>query len=168
MGLGMLNRLQAINNDKTKQLVTKGTVLAFDFGEQRIGVAMGEHMLGVANPLTTIDNESNEIRFAEINALVTEWQPQVLVVGLPLSDDGSEHAMTALAKKFARRLDGRFGIPVVMIDERFSSAEASQTLKEKGVTGRKQKPLIDQIAAQHILQSYFDRVNEETRSHANS
>lgn len=164
----MLNRLQAINNDKTKQLIMQGTVLAFDFGEQRIGIAMGEHMLGIANPLTTIDNESNEIRFAEISALITEWQPQVLVVGLPLSDDGSEHAMTALAKKFARRLDGRFGIPVVMIDERFSSIEASQTLKEKGVKGRKQKPLIDQVAAHHILQSYFDRVNEETRSHANS
>jgi putative Holliday junction resolvase len=75
--------------------------------------------------------------------------------------------MTTLAKKFARRLDGRFGIPVVMIDERFSSAEASQTLKAMGVKGRKQKPLIDQVAAQHILQSYFDSVNEETRSHAN-
>lgn len=163
----MLNRLQAINNDKTKQLVTQGTVLAFDFGEQRIGVAMGEHMLGVANPLTTIDNESNEIRFAQINTLITEWQPKVLVVGLPLSEEGSEHEMTALAKKFARRLDGRFGIPVVMIDERFSSAEASQTLKAMGVKGRKQKPLIDQVAAQHILQSYFDSVNEETRIHAN-
>lgn len=164
----MLNRLQAINNDKTKQLITQGTVLAFDFGEQRIGVAMGEHILGLASPLTTIDNESNEIRFAQISALIAEWQPKVLVVGLPFSEDGSEHAMTALAKKFARRLDGRFGIPVVMIDERFSSTEASQTLKERGVKGRKQKPLIDQVAAQHILQSYFDRVNEETRSHANS
>jgi len=163
----MLNRLQAINNDKTKQLVTQGTVLAFDFGEQRIGIAMGEHMLGIANPLTTIDNESNEIRFAEISALIAEWQPKVLVVGLPLAEDGSEHAMTTLAKKFARRLDGRFGIPVVMIDERFSSAEASQTLNAMGVKGRKQKPLIDQVAAQHILQSYFDSVNEETRSHAN-
>lgn len=164
----MLNRLQAINNDKTKQLLTEGTVLAFDFGEQRIGIAMGEHMLGLAKPLTTIDNESNEVRFAQISVLITEWQPKVLVVGLPFSEDGSEHEMTVLAKKFARRLDGRFGIPVVMIDERFSSAEASQTLKEQGIKGRKQKPLIDQVAAQHILQSYFDRVNEETRSHANS
>jgi putative Holliday junction resolvase len=167
MRLGMLNRLQAINNDKTKQLVIQGTVLAFDFGEQRIGIAMGEHMLGVANALTTINNESNEIRFSEISTLIADWKPKVLVVGLPLSEDGSEHAMTVLAKKFARRLDGRFGIPVVMIDERFSSAEASQTLNAMGVKGRNQKTLIDQVAAQHILQSYFDSVNKETKSHAN-
>lgn len=156
------HKLQAINNDKTKQLVLQGTVLCFDFGEQRIGVAMGEHMLGIAHPLTTITAESNEQRFAAIVLLIREWQPSVLVVGLPLSMDGSEHEMTLLSRKFARRLDGRFGIPVVMIDERLSSAEASQTLSEQGIGGRRQKPMLDQVAAQHILQSYFDQASLET------
>jgi putative Holliday junction resolvase len=78
------------------------------------------------------------------------------VVGLPLSLDGEEHVLTVLSKKFARRLDGRFGLPVVMVDERLTSAEASQTLNQSGIAGRKQKPVLDQVAAQHILQSYFD------------
>ena len=162
------NRLQAINNDKTKLLVTQGTALCFDFGEMRIGVAMGEHMLAIAHPLTTIEAESNDDKFAAIGALVKEWQPSVLVVGLPLSMDGEEHAMTLLSKKFARRLDGRFGIPVVMIDERLTSSEASQTLKEMGIGGRRQKPMLDQVAAQHILQSYFDSVGQQAIQDANN
>lgn len=157
----MQTRLQAINNDKTKQLVTQGTVLGFDFGERRIGVAIGEHMLGIAHPLLTIDTEATDMRFTQIAALIAEWQPTTLIVGLPLSIDGEEHALTLLSKKFARRLDGRFGIPVVMIDERFTSAEASQSLNEIGIGGRRQKPMLDQVAAQHILQSYFDTLTQE-------
>jgi putative Holliday junction resolvase len=157
--------LQAINNDKTKQLIPQGTALGFDFGEKRIGVAVGEHMLGIAHPLITVEVESNDERFAAIATLITEWQPKVLVVGLPLSVDGAEHAMTLLSKKFARRLDGRFGIPVVMMDERYTSAEASQSLNEAGIRGRKQKIMLDQVAAQHILQSYFDTVSQDTLTH---
>lgn len=162
------NKLQAINNDKTKQLVMQGTVLCFDFGEKRIGVAMGEHMLGIAQPLTTITAESNERRFAAVDLLIREWQPSVLVVGLPLNMDGTEHEMTLLSKKFARRMDGRFGIPLVMIDERLSSSEASQTLSEQGISGRRQKPMLDQVAAQHILQSYFDQASLEIRQNNRS
>ncbi|MEZ0231955.1 MAG: Holliday junction resolvase RuvX [Methylophilaceae bacterium] len=152
--------LKTINNDPSKQLAltAQGTALAFDFGEKRIGIAIGEHLLGIAHPLTTIDTEGNNERFNLISKLIAEWTPSVLIVGLPLSMDGEEHATTMLCKKFARRLDGRFDLPVVMIDERLSSAEASQSLKEVGIGGRKQKPLIDQVAAQHILQSYFDIV----------
>jgi putative Holliday junction resolvase len=157
--------LQAINNDKTKQLIPQGTALGFDFGEKRIGVAVGEHMLRIAHPLITVEAESNDERFAAIATLITEWQPKVLVVGLPLSVDGAEHAMTLLSKKFARRLDGRFGIPVVMMDERYTSAEASQSLNEAGIRGRKQKIMLDQVAAQHILQSYFDTVSQDTLTH---
>ena len=153
--------LQAINNDKTIQLTFNGTVLGFDFGLKRIGVASGEHLLGIAHPLTTLNVESNEDRFNQIAKLVDEWEPSTLVVGLPLTLDGEEHEVTLLCKKFARRLDGRFGLPVVMIDERLSSAEASQSLKEIGISGRKQKPMLDQIAAQVILQSYFDTISHE-------
>jgi putative Holliday junction resolvase len=134
----------------------QGTVLAFDFGEKRIGVAIGELMLGIAHPLTTIAAEANDERFNQIEKLIAEWRPVQLVVGLPLSLEGQEHGLTALCKKFARRLDGRFALPVVLIDERLSSAEASQNLKEIGIAGRRQKPMLDQVAAQRILQSYFD------------
>lgn len=152
--------MQLIDNEKVyeKTSVQSGTVLAFDFGERRIGIAVGEHLLATANPLTTIDNESNEIRFQLITDLVNEWQPKLLVVGLPLSLDGTEHAVTQLCKKFARRLNGRFNIPVMLIDERYSSVEASRLLSEAGIKGRAQKAMLDQVAAQTILQSYFDNL----------
>jgi len=142
-----------------KNLVQSGTVLAFDFGERRIGVAVGEHLIHSANPLVTIDNESNEVRFNTITALVNEWQPKLLVVGLPLSLDGRENEVTQLCKKFARRLNGRFNLPVILIDERYSSAEASQLLDQTGIKGRAQKAMLDQVAAQTILRSYFDSLS---------
>lgn len=141
-----------------EEVVLASTVMAFDFGEQRIGVAVGEHLLATANPLTTIDNESNEIRFQLISELVKEWQPKLLIVGLPLSLDGAENSVTQLCKKFARRLNGRFNLPVMLIDERYSSVEASSKLNESGVKGRAQKIMLDQVAAQTILQSYFDNI----------
>ena len=149
---------QLIDNEKVylAEVVLKSTVLCFDFGEQRIGVAVGEHLLANANPLTTIDNESNEIRFTIISQLVQEWQPKLLVVGLPLSLDGTETNVSQLCKKFARRLNGRFNIPVLLIDERYSSVEASSMLNQSGIKGRAQKVMLDQVAAQTILQSYFD------------
>lgn len=144
-------------------LQPQGYVLAFDFGERRIGVALGEHLLGIAHPLTTIDTEANDERFRIIGELIAEWQPQKLVVGLPAHLDGQEHALSLLCKKFARRLNGRFGLPVVLIDERLTSAEASQSLNQAGVRGRKQKIMLDQVAAQHILQSYFDGLPNEAQ-----
>lgn len=155
--------IATINNDRTiaEQWRADGTVLAFDFGEQRIGVAVGEHLLGIAHPLVTIATEANEQRFREIAALIEEWQPTLLLVGLPLSVDGAEHELTALSRKFARRLDGRFGLPVAMVDERYTSAQASQSLAESGIRGRSQKPMLDQVAAQHILQSYFDSIRRK-------
>ncbi|BEV08625.1 MULTISPECIES: Holliday junction resolvase RuvX [unclassified Methylophilus] len=133
-----------------------GTLLAFDFGEKRIGVAVGDTLLKLAHPLLTIEAEENAAKFAQIESLLKEWQPALLVVGLPMSLDGEAHAMTALAQKFAQRLEGRFNLPVVMVDERLSSAEASQSLREAGIRGRAQKQMLDQVAAQTILQSYFD------------
>ncbi len=140
------------------KVVLASTAMCFDFGEQRIGVAVGEHLLATANPLTTINNESNEIRFQIISELIQEWHPKLLVVGLPLSVDGTEHSVTQLCKKFARRLNGRFNLPVVLVDERYSSAEASNLLNQTGIKGRAQKTMLDQVAAQTILQSYFDNL----------
>lgn len=132
------------------------TLLAFDFGEKRIGVAVANTIIGIAHPLQTIDTESNDVRFRSIATLISEWQPTQLVVGLPSHMDGTEHELSRLCRKFANRLHGRFNLPVALVDERLSSVEASQSLKEAGIGGRKQKPMLDQIAAQLILQSYLD------------
>lgn len=133
-----------------------GTFLAFDFGTKRIGIAVGNSISATANPLSTIHDETNEVRFTAIAALLAEWQPAALVVGLPCNDDGTPHQMTALCRRFANRLKGRFSLPVLLVDERYTSAAASSLLSEQGVHGRKQKPLLDQYAAQQILQAYFD------------
>ncbi|SFP76648.1 putative holliday junction resolvase [Nitrosomonas cryotolerans] len=133
-----------------------GTILAFDFGKKRIGVAIGDSMLQLAHPLVTIDNTVTEQCFAAIAKLIEAWQPVLLVVGLPTHDDGREHELTRLCRRFARRLTGRFGLEIVLIDERYTSITASVALKELGVRGKKQKPMLDQMAAQQILQSFFD------------
>lgn len=137
-------------------LTKTGPVLAFDFGEKRIGVAVGDWEVKIAHPVETIDEEGNEARFAAIERLIKEWNPRELVVGLPASLDGEEHELSRLCRRFARRLEGRFNLPVVLVDERLSSMAASQSLNEIGLRGRSQKPVLDQVAAQHILQSFFD------------
>lgn len=134
----------------------QGTLLAFDFGTRRIGIAVGNTLLRSANPLTTINDEKTDTRFARIEALLQEWQPNALVVGLPSNDDGTPHELTALCRRFANRLKGRFNLPVILVDERYTSLAASERLNEQGIRGRQQKALIDQYAAQQILQAYFD------------
>jgi putative Holliday junction resolvase len=133
-----------------------GTLLAFDFGTKRIGIAIGNTILRRATPLVTIDNEKTAARFAAIAALLNEWQPSVLVVGLPSNDDGTPHELTALCRRFANRLKGRFNLPTILMDERYTSLAASAQLNTEGIHGMKQKLLIDQYAAQQILQAYFD------------
>jgi putative Holliday junction resolvase len=132
------------------------TVLAFDFGTRRIGVAVGNTLTRRAHPLTTIEGERNDERFAAIAALVAEWQPGMLVVGLPTHADGSAHDMTLRAQRFARQLDGRFGLPVAMVDERWTTEAAQSAQDAAGAAGRKGRAVRDQIAAQLILQSWFD------------
>jgi putative Holliday junction resolvase len=133
-----------------------GTLLAFDFGARRIGVAVGNTISGTAQPLTTLHGEQNEQRFTAIAGLVHEWQPVALVVGLPCNDDGTPHEMTRLCRRFAQRLKGRFGLPAILVDERYTSAAASMQLSEAGIRGIQQKALLDQVAAQQILQAYLD------------
>ncbi len=139
-----------------------GTLLAFDFGAQRIGVAVGNTLSGTARALTTLHGEKNETRFAAIEALIREWQPVALIVGLPCNDNGSPHEMTHRCRRFANRLKGRFHLPAILVDERYTSAAASSDLDAAGVHGVKQKPLLDQVAAQHILQAYL---NEPQAAH---
>lgn len=158
--LESLSRSPLINNDKTVKFTQQGTVLGFDFGEKRIGIATGEHLLRISHPLTVIESESNQIRFERLQTLVSEWKPSTFVVGYPTHPDGTEHALTRLSVKFAQRLNGRFNIPVLLVDERFSSHNASDTLREMGIESKKQKPMLDAVAAQVILQRYFDHAND--------
>lgn len=139
-----------------------GTCMAFDFGEKRIGVAIGESVLKSARALTIIHAEKNTARFAEIAQLIATWQPNILVVGLPMHLDGNAHELTHFCKKFAQRLEGRFNLPVTMIDERLSSAEAKQRLQDAGVSASQQKSKLDAVAAEIILQSYFDQLTHHS------
>lgn len=131
------------------------TVLAFDFGTRRIGVAVGNTLVRSAQALTTIDDERNDARFARIGALIAQWQPGLLVVGIPVHADGNEHAMTRRARRFARQLQGRFRLPIGEADERYTteSAAVEQVSARAGRAGRARR---DALAAQHILQGWFD------------
>lgn len=122
------------------------TVLGFDFGLKRIGVAVGNTLLKQAQPLTVISAATNDAKFAAIETLVKEWQPALCIVGLPRHPDGAEHEMTVRCRRFANQLHGRFDVATVLVDERYSSAMISHQRGE----------LIDDRAAAIILQQYFD------------
>jgi len=132
------------------------TVLAFDFGEKFTGVAVGESSLGIAHPLALITAERKAARMDEIAMLVAQWQPGAMVVGLPLSMDGTEHELTQRCRRFARQLESRFSLPVMLVDERLTSAAAEEALRAADRGGRKHKLHAHQVSAQIILQSYFD------------
>ena len=134
-----------------------GTVLAFDFGSKRIGVASGELSLGLAHPLVTIAATERDRCDAAIAALIAEWQPVWLVVGLPTHVDGTPHELTRRCRNFAQALKRRYDLPVSLVDERLTTYAAGDALRAAGVAARKQKPVRDQVAAQMILQSFFDQ-----------
>jgi putative Holliday junction resolvase len=122
------------------------TVLGFDFGLKRIGVAVGNSGVRQAQPLTIITASTNDAKFAAIATLLKEWQPARCIVGLPRHPDGAEHEMTVRCRRFAHQLQGRYGVATVLVDERYSSA----------VIPQKRGEAIDAQAAAIILQQYFD------------
>ena len=122
------------------------TILAFDFGLKRIGVAIGNTMICQAKPLSVITATANEPKFAAIDSLIKEWGASRIVVGLPSHPDGTEHEMSARCRRFANQVHGRFGLPVELVDERYSSA----------VIAARRGEVIDDRAAAVILQQYFD------------
>jgi putative Holliday junction resolvase len=135
-----------------------GPVLGFDFGEQRIGVAVGQRVTGTASPLTTLTSKNQNPDWDAIAALIREWKPEALVVGMPYHLDGNETRLSERIKKFCRQLEGRYRLPVYQIDERLSSAEAERYLKHERQQGRKkriQKNEIDQLAAAIQLESWL-------------
>ena len=118
------------------------TILAFDFGEKRIGVAVGNTITKTAEALKIIQEKNQDEKFKAIEALIQEWQPELLVVGLPTHPDGAEHQMTQKAKRFGNQLHGRFQKEVVWVDERYTSVSVQE--------GN------DALAAQLILRQYLD------------
>lgn len=131
-------------------------MLGFDLGLKRTGVASGDLSIGIAHPLTVIAAESGPSRLDAIAALVAEWQPVLLVLGLPSHADGAEHEMTRVARNFARKLESRFGRPVFLVDERHTSTAAESELHARGIHGKQNRALVDAVAAQLILQGFFD------------
>lgn len=132
-------------------------MLAFDFGEKRIGVAVGEWETRTAHALEVIAGEANAPRFSRIAELIAEWRPVEMVVGLPTYLDGGEHEMTRRCRRFANQLHGRFNLPVALVDERLTSAAAEAELAEAGVFGQRRRAALDSLAARGILNDYLNR-----------
>ena len=139
-----------------------GTLLGFDFGTRRIGVAVGQMVTSTARPLTTLDNRDGGPDWQTITDLVETWWPVALVVGLPFHMDGSEHTITRLARRFGNRLAGRYRLPVHVVDEHLSSVTAQQQLATRQ-GGHPDKGEVDRIAASVILQTWLDQQGSQSR-----
>lgn len=136
------------------------TVIAFDYGLRQIGVAYGQTLTCSAEGISILKASDGVPNWDQTEALLQEWKPNLLLVGLPLNMDGSESELSRLARKFARRLQGRFNIEVLMVDERLTSQDAKSTLREAGSerqSGRIDLTKIDHLAAALILQSWLDQ-----------
>ncbi|MBU6489313.1 MAG: Holliday junction resolvase RuvX [Burkholderiales bacterium] len=140
-----------------KPVGREATLLAFDYGEKRIGVAIGNLLTRQARALVVVPNRSREFRFEAVGKLIDEWKPEALVVGLPCHPDGTPHEMTQLAKRFGNQLNGRFNLPVDWVDERYSSVAADLDMREKGAAAQ----MRDAEAACIILQQYLDGLSDE-------
>lgn len=132
------------------------TLLGFDFGIKSIGVAIGQQLTGTARSLTALKAQDGIPDWAVIEKLLKEWQPDYLVVGLPLNMDGTEQPLTARARKFAQRLHGRFGVRVELQDERLSTVEARAGLFARGGYRALQKGQVDSQSAVIILEDWFE------------
>lgn len=131
------------------------TLLAFDYGTRRIGVAVGQDLTRTASPLETITVTRSRPDWEAITRLIAEWRPGSLIVGIPYNDDGSEHVLTRAARRFGHQLQGRYQLPVHTVDERLSSHEAERVARAARGTGKRMKQDIDKIAAQFILQTWL-------------
>lgn len=130
-------------------------LLGFDYGQRRIGVAVGQTITATATALATLTARDGQPDWAEVTALIEQWRPDALVVGLPLRLDGTESELSRAAQRFARRLEGRYKRPVHLMDERLSSRTAEQTRTRGGA-----RQGLDALAAQVILQDWFELFGE--------
>lgn len=133
------------------------TVLAFDFGTNSIGCAVGQSITGTAQGLSAFKAQDGIPNWEQIGKVIAQWQPDLLVVGLPLNMDGTEQPLTQRAKKFANRLNGRFNLPVELQDERLTTVEAKSEIFARGGFKALKKGKVDAISACLILESWFEQ-----------
>ena len=134
--------------------------MAFDYGLRQIGVAVGNSLLRSTQPLVVIHAKDGIPDWQALTQLIEEWRPELLVVGDPLNMDGSESELCRRARKFARRLHGRLGLPVEMADERLTSFEAKQISRERGHRGDYKREPIDSQAAELVLQTWLGNLEQ--------
>ena len=132
------------------------SLMGFDFGTRSIGVATGQEVTGTASPLTSLKANEGIPDWIQLEKLLKEWQPDLLVVGLPLNMDGTEQEMTVRARKFGQRLHGRFGFQVEFKDERLTTTDAKARLFEQGGYKALGKSRVDAVSAQLILESWME------------
>ncbi|PCJ86069.1 MAG: Holliday junction resolvase RuvX [Thiotrichaceae bacterium] len=132
------------------------SVLGFDYGKKRIGIATGQTITNTATPCITLEQLDGNPDWLAIGGLIDEWKPQSLIIGMPFHIDGSENKMTAAARQFAYELEKRFKLPVIEINEALSSNEAEQQLKQKMKINQQNKHEIDRMAAAIIVQRWLD------------
>ena len=137
------------------------TLLGFDFGTRSIGVAIGQEITGSAQPLRALKANDGVPNWDEIQKLLTEWQPDLVIVGLPLNMDGTEQPLTQRARKFANRIHGRFGVVVELQDERLTTTDARARLFERGGYRALEKGMVDGISAHLILEAWMESQYDE-------
>jgi len=135
------------------------TALAFDYGLQNIGVAYGQSLTGSGNELAPLNAKDGIPKWEDVGKLLREWKPDIVIIGLPLNMDGTESELSVRAKKFGRRIHGRFNIKVTYMDERLSTFDAKQEARERGHKGDYKHHPIDSIAARLILESWLIQPN---------
>lgn len=133
----------------------EGVFLGFDYGFKRIGVAVGQQLLGNAKPLKTLQAKQGEPHWETIAQLIKQWQPQALVVGVPSRIDGKPQYTTHLAQQFANKLERKFSLPINLVDERLTSVEARQQLFDEGGYRKLKNSEIDSYAAKLILEQFL-------------
>jgi len=136
------------------------TLLGFDFGMKSIGVAVGQTITKSAKPLTTLKAKNGAPNWNLLTQLIKEWQPDALVVGIPYNMNGSDQPIAQAAKEFAQNLKRRFNLPIHLVDERLTTVEARARLFDKKGYRGMQKPMVDALAAQLILESWMQQESE--------
>lgn len=137
------------------------TFLGFDYGRKRIGVAVGNSVSRSSTAIDTVRVINSRPDWQHIGKLIEQWQPDALVVGLPLNMDGSENEITPEARRFGNRLHGRYGLPVHRVDERLTTKAALSELRQAGYNKQRSMQQVDSHAARHILQSFLDQIEPE-------
>ncbi|WP_448211054.1 Holliday junction resolvase RuvX [Colwellia sp. MEBiC06753] len=143
---------------KIQKSLGERTAIGFDFGKKYIGVAVGQEITGTASPLGSVKAKDGIPNWQFIEQYLSEWQPDYIVVGLPLNMDGSEQQLTKDAKKFGNRLFGRYGITVEFQDERLTTASAKEQLFSRGGYRNLSKDNVDAESAKLIIESYFEQL----------